>query len=150
MSGGFWSPRVAALEPYVPGEQPRIEGLVKLNTNECPLPPSPHALAAMREAADDSLRLYPDPESLALREALAIDRDIESIGLLLLGIAMIVGAGIGLWRARVVEMTGMPELIALLHSFVGLAAVLVGWKTRSITLTLVAGMVTVWLAQLIV
>ena len=39
-----------------------------------------------------------------------------------------VGAGIGLWRARVVEMTGMPELIALLHSFVGLAAVLVGWN----------------------
>ncbi len=41
---------------------------------------------------------------------------------------MVVGAGIGLWRARVVEMTGMPELIALLHSFVGLAAVLVGWN----------------------
>ena len=39
-----------------------------------------------------------------------------------------IGAGIGLWRARVVEMTGMPELIALLHSFVGLAAVLVGWN----------------------
>ena len=46
---------------------------------------------------------------------------------LLLG-AMVVGAAIGLWRARVVEMTGMPELIALLHSFVGLAAVLVGWN----------------------
>ncbi|MCW2551615.1 MAG: pntB, partial [Mycobacterium sp.] len=42
--------------------------------------------------------------------------------------AMVIGAGIGLWRARVVEMTGMPELIALLHSFVGLAAVLVGWN----------------------
>ena len=41
---------------------------------------------------------------------------------------MVVGAAIGLWRARVVEMTGMPELIALLHSFVGLAAVLVGWN----------------------
>ena len=41
---------------------------------------------------------------------------------------MVVGGGIGLWRARVVEMTGMPELIALLHSFVGLAAVLVGWN----------------------
>src|SRR5204863_2619339 len=39
-----------------------------------------------------------------------------------------IGAAIGLWRARVVEMTGMPELIALLHSFVGLAAVLVGWN----------------------
>jgi NAD(P) transhydrogenase subunit beta len=42
--------------------------------------------------------------------------------------AMAVGAAIGLWRARVVQMTGMPELIALLHSFVGLAAVLVGWN----------------------
>ena len=41
---------------------------------------------------------------------------------------MLIGAAIGLWRARVVEMTGMPELIALLHSFVGLAAVLVGWN----------------------
>jgi histidinol-phosphate aminotransferase len=67
----FWSATARDLSPYTPGEQPRIEGLVKLNTNECPLPPSPHALAAMREAADDSLRLYPDPESLALREALA-------------------------------------------------------------------------------
>ena len=60
--------------------------------------------------------------------ALAIDRGIDSLGLILLGIAMVVGAAIGLWRARVVEMTGMPELIALLHSFVGLAAVLVGWN----------------------
>ena len=59
---------------------------------------------------------------------LAIDRDISGAGLALLLAAMVVGAGIGLWRARVVEMTGMPELIALLHSFVGLAAVLVGWN----------------------
>jgi H+-translocating NAD(P) transhydrogenase subunit beta len=42
-------------------------------------------------------------------------------------IAVVIGAAVGLWRARVVEMTGMPELIAALHSFVGLAAVLVGW-----------------------
>jgi NAD(P) transhydrogenase subunit beta len=60
--------------------------------------------------------------------ALAVDLDIEGQGLGLLIAAMVVGAGIGLWRARVVEMTGMPELIALLHSFVGLAAVLVGWN----------------------
>ncbi len=59
---------------------------------------------------------------------LAIDRNIEALGLILIGVAMIVGGAIGLWRARVVEMTGMPELIALLHSFVGLAAVLVGWN----------------------
>jgi NAD(P) transhydrogenase subunit beta len=49
-------------------------------------------------------------------------------GLVLLVTAVLVGGAIGLWRARVVEMTGMPELIALLHSFVGLAAVLVGWN----------------------
>ena len=50
------------------------------------------------------------------------------VGLVLLLVAMLVGTVIGLWRARSVEMTGMPELIALLHSFVGLAAVLVGWN----------------------
>ncbi|HEY9309218.1 MAG TPA: Re/Si-specific NAD(P)(+) transhydrogenase subunit beta [Microbacterium sp.] len=49
-------------------------------------------------------------------------------GLVMLVVAVVVGGAIGLWRARVVEMTGMPELIALLHSFVGLAAVLVGWN----------------------
>ena len=52
----------------------------------------------------------------------------STLGLTLLVIVILVGAGIGLWRARVVAMTGMPELIALLHSFVGLAAVLVGWN----------------------
>jgi NAD(P) transhydrogenase subunit beta len=52
----------------------------------------------------------------------------ETIAIVLLVVAIVIGACIGLWRARVVEMTGMPELIALLHSFVGLAAVLVGWN----------------------
>ncbi len=60
--------------------------------------------------------------------ALAIDRKVEPMGLGLLAVAMVIGALIGLQRARRVEMTGMPELIALLHSFVGLAAVLVGWN----------------------
>jgi NAD(P) transhydrogenase subunit beta len=60
--------------------------------------------------------------------ALAVDHEVETLGLGLLIAAMVIGAAIGLWRARVVEMTGMPELIALLHSFVGLAAVLVGWN----------------------
>ncbi|WP_311210946.1 MULTISPECIES: Re/Si-specific NAD(P)(+) transhydrogenase subunit beta [unclassified Aeromicrobium] len=54
--------------------------------------------------------------------------DAETVGVVLLVGAVAIGAAIGLWRARVVEMTGMPELIALLHSFVGLAAVLVGWN----------------------
>jgi H+-translocating NAD(P) transhydrogenase subunit beta len=66
--------------------------------------------------------------ALAATIGLAIGRDIEHLGLALLVGATAVGAAIGLWRARVVEMTGMPELIALLHSFVGLAAVLVGWN----------------------
>ncbi|MDT9594031.1 Re/Si-specific NAD(P)(+) transhydrogenase subunit beta [Nocardioides zeae] len=52
----------------------------------------------------------------------------DALGVVLLVVAMAVGGAIGLWRARIVEMTGMPELIALLHSFVGLAAVLVGWN----------------------
>lgn len=60
--------------------------------------------------------------------ALAISGDISRTGLILLLAATLVGAAIGLYRARRVEMTGMPELIALLHSFVGLAAVLVGWN----------------------
>jgi NAD(P) transhydrogenase subunit beta len=51
-----------------------------------------------------------------------------SASVVLLLVAVVIGASIGLWRARIVEMTGMPELIALLHSFVGLAAVLVGWN----------------------
>lgn len=55
-------------------------------------------------------------------------QDITAAGVALLVIAMVIGGGIGLWRARVVQMTGMPELIAILHSFVGLAAVLVGWN----------------------
>jgi len=66
--------------------------------------------------------------ALAATIALAIGRDIEPLGLGLLLGAMCIGGAIGLWRAKVVEMTGMPELIALLHSFVGLAAVLVGWN----------------------
>ena len=54
-------------------------------------------------------------------------QNAAAIAVTLLVVAVACGAVIGLWRARIVEMTGMPELIALLHSFVGLAAVLVGW-----------------------
>ena len=67
----FWSSLTHELKPYVPGEQPRIADLVKLNTNENPLGPSPRALEAIREAAADTLRLYPDPQATALRVALA-------------------------------------------------------------------------------
>lgn len=67
----FWSPRIAALKPYVPGEQPRMADLVKLNTNENPSPPSPRVIDAIRHAAAQGLERYPDPESTLLREAIA-------------------------------------------------------------------------------
>ena len=67
----FWSPVVAGLHPYVPGEQPRIPDLLKLNTNESPFGPSPKVAAAIGAESGDSLRLYPDPEAKALRETLA-------------------------------------------------------------------------------
>lgn len=62
---------VRNLQPYVPGEQPRIKGLIKLNTNENPYPPSPRVLEAVRAAVDGRLRLYPDPTAERLREKLA-------------------------------------------------------------------------------
>jgi hypothetical protein len=55
----FWSRLTHDLRPYVPGEQPRVVALVKLNTNESPLGPSPRALEAVRGEASDTLRLYP-------------------------------------------------------------------------------------------
>lgn len=67
----FWSPIVHELTPYVPGEQPRIDDLVKLNTNENPYGPSPNAIAVMRDQVNDNLRLYPDPQSGALTAAVA-------------------------------------------------------------------------------
>jgi histidinol-phosphate aminotransferase len=64
-------PLVRHLHPYVPGEQPKIKGLIKLNTNENPYPPSPRVLAATRAAVDGRLRLYPNPIAQPLREKLA-------------------------------------------------------------------------------
>jgi NAD(P) transhydrogenase subunit beta len=67
--------------------------------------------------------------AIALAATIALaTRTLAAGGIALLAVAMVIGAGIGLQRARSVEMTGMPELIAMLHSFVGLAAVLVGWN----------------------
>ncbi len=67
--------------------------------------------------------------TLALAATFGLVADIgDGTTIALLLVAVVIGGAIGLWRARVVEMTGMPELIALLHSFVGLAAVLVGWN----------------------
>ncbi|HVV70809.1 MAG TPA: histidinol-phosphate transaminase, partial [Verrucomicrobiae bacterium] len=63
--------RVKALAAYIPGEQPKIRGLIKLNTNENPYPPSRRVMAATRSAVDGRLRLYPNPTAAALRDKLA-------------------------------------------------------------------------------
>jgi histidinol-phosphate aminotransferase len=67
----FWSETVKRLTPYVPGEQPKLANLVKLNTNENPYGPSPKVLEALQAEAGDTLRLYPDPNSDRLRAAIA-------------------------------------------------------------------------------
>ncbi len=67
----YWSAVVHGLTPYVPGEQPKLANLVKLNTNENPYGPSPKVLEAVRAEAADTLRLYPDPNSDRLRAAIA-------------------------------------------------------------------------------
>lgn len=67
----YWSDRIRSLTPYTPGEQPKDRQFIKLNTNENPYPPAPAALEAIKQGADASLRLYPDPEASALRRALA-------------------------------------------------------------------------------
>jgi len=64
-------PLVHSLHAYVPGEQPKVKGLIKLNTNENPYPPSPKVLATVHKAVDGRLRLYPNPTAQALREKLA-------------------------------------------------------------------------------
>ena len=66
----FWSDVVKGLTPYVPGEQPKLANLVKLNTNENPYGPSPRALEAIRQATGESLKLYPDPNAEQLKLAI--------------------------------------------------------------------------------
>ncbi|MCK0914323.1 histidinol-phosphate transaminase [Acinetobacter pittii] len=76
----FWSPEVRELEPYVPGEQPKIQNLLKLNTNENPYPPSPKVVEAVQAVLThqaDALRLYPDPDAIALKHAIAKQQNIE-------------------------------------------------------------------------
>ncbi|MDV2467380.1 histidinol-phosphate transaminase [Acinetobacter chinensis] len=75
----FWSPEVRELEPYVPGEQPKIQNLLKLNTNENPYPPSPKVVAAVQavlENSADALRLYPDPDATELKQAIATQQHV--------------------------------------------------------------------------
>lgn len=94
----FWSRIARELAPYTPGEQPRIANLVKLNTNESPIGPSPRAEEAMRAAASDSLRLYPDPEAGELLQALADHHGVK--------------------REQVFVGNGSDEVLA--HAFAGL------------------------------
>lgn len=77
----FWSKRTHELDPYTPGEQPQDQQYIKLNTNENPYPPSPHSIAAMREAASEDMRLYPDPAAKSLKQAIAdyYSLDIEKV-----------------------------------------------------------------------
>ena len=74
----FWSRLVSQLDPYVPGEQPRIQNLIKLNTNEHPYGPSPRVLEAIAAATNDSLRLYPDPTAQELRETIAKNFELKA------------------------------------------------------------------------
>ena len=67
----YWSQLVHSLTPYVPGEQPKVDNLIKLNTNENPYPPSPQVLQAISEQNNEKLRLYPDPNSDILKQAIA-------------------------------------------------------------------------------
>ncbi|MGC4070705.1 MAG: histidinol-phosphate transaminase [Polyangiaceae bacterium] len=67
----YWSKLVSELSPYVPGEQPRVDNLVKLNTNENPYGPSPRVIEAIARATNAQLRLYPDPNASELRSAIA-------------------------------------------------------------------------------
>jgi histidinol-phosphate aminotransferase len=73
----FWSPKIASLSPYVPGEQPKRDNLVKLNTNENPYGPSPRVIEAIHRDAGDGLRLYPEPDSYRLRECVARYYDLD-------------------------------------------------------------------------
>lgn len=67
----YWSNDIGDLKPYVPGEQPSDQGIIKLNTNENPYPPSPKVIDALMEYDKDRLRLYPDPDATALKKAVA-------------------------------------------------------------------------------
>lgn len=73
----FWSKTVRNLTPYVPGEQPKLSQLIKLNTNESPYGPSPKVLTAIAAANNDTLRLYPDPNSDALKQSIAKIHDLQ-------------------------------------------------------------------------
>lgn len=98
----YWSDFVHQLEPYVPGEQPKMSKLVKLNTNEHPLGPSPKVLDVIRGETDERLRLYPDPDSSQLKDAIATYYSDK---------------GYGVSREQVFVGNGSDEVLA--HLFLG-------------------------------
>lgn len=73
----YWSNVVRELEPYTPGEQPKDKHYIKLNTNENPYPPSPKVIQAIKAAANETLKLYPDPNCGDLRAAIAEYYQVE-------------------------------------------------------------------------
>jgi histidinol-phosphate aminotransferase len=73
----FWSPAIRSLTPYTPGEQPGIDGLIKLNTNENPYPPAPAVQQVIATFDAERLRLYPDPECRSLKQALASTQGLQ-------------------------------------------------------------------------
>lgn len=74
----FWSDIVSSLTPYVPGEQPKLDNLVKLNTNENPYGPSDQVIRVLQAVANQSLRLYPDPNSDKLKAAISEYYDLQA------------------------------------------------------------------------
>lgn len=74
----FWTDKIASLDPYVPGEQPQDKKYIKLNTNESPYSPSPKALDAMAIEVSERLRLYPDPNCMTLKNALAKNYQLDT------------------------------------------------------------------------
>jgi histidinol-phosphate aminotransferase len=79
----LWSDCIRGLEPYTPGEQPAVDRLIKLNTNENPYPPSPAVLEALQRHANADLRRYPDPEGKALKQAIAQAHGLDSANVFL-------------------------------------------------------------------
>ena len=73
----FWSPLVSGLVPYVPGEQPKLANLTKLNTNENPFPPSSAVLGAIQKAASPNLRRYPDALANDLRKEFSAQNNLS-------------------------------------------------------------------------
>jgi histidinol-phosphate aminotransferase len=79
-----WKDNIRKIDPYVPGEQPNLPDMIKLNTNENPYPPSPRVTEAIKAFDTDTLRFYPDPNSQTLVDALAnryqLDKDQVFVG----------------------------------------------------------------------